>query len=70
MSGEHDLHARALAAPDGPDALALWIELAALGNPDAPDRLRAYARCDDPALRDPARVALEAMELSHDDPMP
>ncbi len=67
---EHDLHKRALAAEEGPSALELWIELAALGNPDAADRLREYARCDDPELRDPARAALGEMELSHDDPMP
>ena len=64
------LHARALALSDGPEALALWIDLAARGNPDAPDALRRLARCGDPALRDPAREALEAMELSHDEPMP
>ena len=67
---EHELHARALAAPEGSEALALWIKLAALGSLDAPEELRRYARCDDPALRDPAREALEEMELSHDDPMP
>ena len=70
MSEESDLHTRALAAPEGPGALALWIDLAALGNPDAPDRLRAYARMDSPELRGPARAALEDLGLSHDEPMP
>ena len=67
---EHDLYERALALPEGPQALTLWTELAALGNPDAPDELRRYARSGDARLSDPAREALEAMELSHDDPMP
>lgn len=70
VTDEPTLHARALAAPEGPDALALWIDLAARGNPDAPERLRAYARLDSPELRESARTALEELELSHDEPMP
>ena len=64
MNDEHELHARALVLSDGPPALQLWIELARLGNPDAPDALRRYARSDNPALRDPARETLTAMELT------
>lgn len=70
MSDEPGLHALALDAREGPDALALWIELAARGNPDAPERLRAYARSLDPEIRDPARATLEDLGLSHDEPMP
>ncbi|GEM_PF-6265558 len=70
MSEEPELHRRALAETDDLAALELWRELAARGNPDAPERLRAYARGDDPRLRDPARETLTALELSHDDPMP
>ena len=67
---EQGLHERALAETNDLRALDLWIELGARGNPDAPERLRAYARCDASELNDPARQALEAMGLSHDDPMP
>ena len=70
MNDEPGLHAQALALPFGPEALALWVELASMGNPDAPDELRRYARGEDAALRDPARQALDDLELSHDDPMP
>ena len=67
---ESRLHERALAETIDEVALPLWIELGARGNPDAPERLRGYARGDDPDLYGPAREALEAMGLSHDDPMP
>lgn len=67
---ESRLHERALAEEIDEIALPLWIELGAWGNPEAPERLRGYARCDDPDLYGPAREALEAMGLSHDDPMP
>ena len=67
---EAALHERALAETDALAALALWRALAARGNPDAPDRLRAYARRDAPELREPARETLEALGLTHDDPMP
>lgn len=68
-NSEADLHRRALAALDDLTALGLWQELATRGNPDAPERLRAYAQSLSPELRDPARETLEAMELSHDEPM-
>lgn len=70
VEDERSLHERALALGEGPEALSLWVDLAARGNPDAPERLRVYARCDDPGLRDPAREALEELGLSHDEPMP
>lgn len=69
-SDEHRLHERALVERDDVEALRLWVELAARGNPDAPERLRGYVRCDDPQLRGPARQALEDLGLSHDEPMP
>ena len=69
-SEEQQIHAHALVASEGPRALALWIDLAARGNPDAPDRLRTYARMTSPELSRPAREALEDLGLSHDEPMP
>ena len=67
---EATLHRRALAETDDERSLGLWVELATLGNPEAPDRLRVFARCDDPVFRDPARAALLEMGLSHETPMP
>ena len=67
---EHELHERALAEEDEDRALALWIELAARGNPDAPDELRRVARSPDRARRGLAYETLMDLGLSHDDPMP
>lgn len=70
VSDEERLHARALDEPDALAALELWRELAARGNPEAPERLREYADSRDSALREPARETLAELGLSHDEPMP